>query len=57
MYIVLSLLVCIIGLLMYLMAKTNNEVKTIGLHMFWVGLFVFLLGWPVAFAGLGVVHR
>jgi hypothetical protein len=43
MVIYLSLLVSLVGLLMYALAA-NPKVTTIGLHMFWVGLLAFLLG-------------
>ena len=43
----LPLLVCLVGLLMYLLASPQHpKVATIGLHMFWVGLFVTLLALP-----------
>lgn len=38
----LSLLVSLVGVLMYALA-TNPKVQTIGLHCFWVGLLAFLL--------------
>lgn len=41
----ISLLVCVIGLLMYLLAKPEAaKVSAIGLAMFWVGLLTWLLG-------------
>lgn len=42
MYIYLSLLFCLIGLLMYALSA-NGKVLTLGLHMFWVGLLAFLM--------------
>jgi hypothetical protein len=42
MLILLALLVCVIGLLMYALSA-NPKLVTIGLHMFWVGLLAFLL--------------
>lgn len=38
----LSVIICVVGLVMYLIA-TNPKVSTVGLHMFWVGLFVALM--------------
>lgn len=49
-----SLLVCLIGLILYFLfgnpsaqppqpGPMSQKVSTVGLHMFWVGLFVFLL--------------
>jgi Na+/phosphate symporter len=43
MIIVLPLLVCIIGLLMYALSA-NPKLVEIGRMMFWVGLLAFLLG-------------
>lgn len=43
MTIVFSLLVSLIGLLMYVLA-TNPKVVEIGRIMFWTGLLAFLLG-------------
>lgn len=40
-----SLLVSLIGALMYCLSA-HEKVKTLGLHMFWVGLLAFLLTWP-----------
>lgn len=51
MTIVFSLLVSIIGLLMYALS-TNGKVVEIGRIMFWTGLLAFLLGGGVA----GVIH-
>lgn len=42
MYIYFSLLVAIVGLLMYALAK-NPKVEEIGKIMFWTGLLAFLL--------------
>ena len=42
MVILLSLVICIIGLLMYALAA-NPKLQAIGKDMFWVGLLVFLL--------------
>lgn len=46
MFIMLSLVVCIVGLLMYAMAKTNEQVRTVGYAMFCCGLLAFLLTGP-----------
>ncbi len=43
----LSLLISLIGLLMYALA-TNGKVVEIGRNMFWVGLLAFLLRWSDA---------
>lgn len=51
MVIVLPLLVCIIGLLMYALAS-NPKVVEIGRMMFWVGLLACLLGSPAIATGL-----
>jgi hypothetical protein len=51
MTIVLSLLIALIGLLMYVLAS-NPKVVEIGRIMFWTGLLAFLLGGGVA----GVMH-
>jgi hypothetical protein len=41
----ISLLVCLVGLLMYLLAKPEAvKVSAIGMVMFWVGLLTWLLG-------------
>ena len=45
MIIFLPLLICLIGLLMYVLA-VNPKVQEIGRMMFWVGLLAFLLGSP-----------
>jgi hypothetical protein len=42
MFIYLSLLICIIGVLVYVLAA-NPKASTLGLHMFWTGLLAFLL--------------
>jgi len=42
MFVTLSFLICIVGVLLYFFAKTP-KVETTGLHMFWVGLLAFLL--------------
>jgi hypothetical protein len=42
MIIVLPLLICVIGLLMYALSA-NPKLVTIGEDMFWVGLLAFLL--------------
>lgn len=44
MTIYLSLLVALIGVLMYGLVKTNGELKEIGRIMFFSGLLAFLLG-------------
>lgn len=42
--IVLSLLVCLVGLVVYLLANpANAKLLAISINMFWVGLLVFLL--------------
>jgi cytochrome c biogenesis protein ResB len=51
MTIVFSLLVSIIGLIMYIMAEKPKIVE-IGRIMFWTGLLAFLLGGGLA----GVIH-
>lgn len=43
MLISLSLLVLIIGLVMYTATKTNGEIKEVGRIMFFAGLLAFLL--------------
>jgi hypothetical protein len=44
MEIYLSLLVCIVGLVVYLVTKPEHaKPAEVGRLMFWVGLFVFLL--------------
>jgi hypothetical protein len=54
MLIYLSLLICVIGLLMYALAS-NPKLVEVGRMMFWTGLLAFLL------TGLGpmvsVIHR
>jgi hypothetical protein len=42
----LALIVCVIGLIMYMVPTTppsNGKFQNLGLHMFWVGLFVTLM--------------
>lgn len=39
-----SLLVCLLGLVLYV-TSTNGKVQALSLHCFWVGLLVFLLRW------------
>jgi hypothetical protein len=51
MTIVLTLLIALIGLLMYVLAS-NPKVAEIGRIMFWTGLLAFLLGGGVA----GIAH-
>jgi hypothetical protein len=51
MTIVLTLLVSLIGLLMYVLCS-NPKLVEIGRIMFWTGLLAFLLGGGIA----GVVH-
>jgi hypothetical protein len=51
MTIVFSLLISLIGLLMYVLAG-NPKVVEIGRIMFWTGLLAFLLGGGLA----GIVH-
>lgn len=43
MVIYIPLLIALIGLVMFLVARTNADVKRIGEHMFWTGLFVTML--------------
>ena len=43
MIIYLSLLVAIIGLIMFFAAKNNPDVKQVGYVMFWTGLLAFLI--------------
>ena len=54
-----SLLVCLVGLVMYLILANppsqsilQQKGSTVGLHMFWVGLLVFLF----TFAGTNTAH-
>lgn len=58
MWIVLSALVCLIGVLMYALSA-NPKLVEIGRMMFWVGLLAFLLtlgaGGPTF--SLGAYHR
>lgn len=42
MVIYLPELICVIGLIIYLIT-TNAKASTIGLHMFWVGLLASLI--------------
>jgi hypothetical protein len=51
MTIVFSLLIALIGLLMYVLCA-NTKLQEIGRIMFWTGLLAFLLGGGVA----GVIH-
>jgi hypothetical protein len=55
----LSLLVCIVGLLMYLLAKPDApKTSWIGQQMFWVGLLAFLItGGPYVQTYFGSVRR
>lgn len=45
MIIYFSLLVCLVGLIMYALSA-NPKVSTIGLHMFWTGLLAFMITIP-----------
>jgi hypothetical protein len=58
MLIVLSLLVCLLGLLMYALAG-NPRVSSIGFEMFKIGLFTFLLCFCMGGGGklLGILPR
>jgi hypothetical protein len=47
----IQLIVCIVGLLMYVLA-THAKIQEIGRIMFWTGLLAFLLGMHVPFPGL-----
>lgn len=50
MIIFLPLLICLIGLVLYVL-PVDAKVQTLGLNMFWVGLLAFLLlyqGHPIA---------
>lgn len=47
MVIALTLLVCLIGVLMYALSA-NPKLQAIGKDMFWVGLLAFLLRYPAA---------
>lgn len=38
-----SLIVCIIGLLMYLLATQNKKIESLGIVTYGVGLWVFLI--------------
>jgi hypothetical protein len=40
----LSLIICLIGLVLYLIADKYPKVVEIGRIMFWVGLLSFLIG-------------
>lgn len=62
MEIYIALLVCIIGLIMFIVTPGPNppppspgnygqKANVIGLHMFWVGLFVFLMQLGPAMTG------
>ena len=51
MIVYLSLLVCIVGALMYALS-TNGKVAAMGLDMFWVGLLAFLIEFPSHVVGL-----
>jgi hypothetical protein len=53
MIVLLSLLICLIGLLMYALAA-NPKLVQIGLDMFWVGLLAFLLQDA---AVINILHR
>lgn len=37
----LSLIICLVGMVLYVL-PVDSKISTIGLHMFWVGLLVFL---------------
>jgi hypothetical protein len=56
--IAISLVVCILGLILYLLTcppapAPRTKWATIGEHMFWVGLLVFLLRWtPTGVIGI-----
>ena len=59
----LSLFVCIIGAVIYFVTGNpttpppgtiNTKFNVIGLHMFWVGLFVFLLKYDSA---INLLHK
>lgn len=57
MWIALSLVVCIVGLLIYCFvdAAKHPHAPALALHMFWVGLLAFLLLWHGAVSlGLGI---
>lgn len=53
MIIYLSLLVALVGCLMYALSK-NSEVKELGRIMFFAGLLAFLLGAPGHTTALGL---
>ena len=38
-----SVLVCLLGLLVFVLSKTNADVKRLGEHMFWCGLLTTLM--------------
>lgn len=40
----LSLLICILGLVIYSVSN-NGKAQALALHSFWVGLLAFLLTW------------
>jgi len=54
MIIIFSLLISLVGLLMYALSA-NGKIQTIGLHMFWVGLLAFLLRYQGATGSLKLV--
>lgn len=41
---VLSLLICLLGLVVYAISN-NGKAQALALHCFWVGLLAFLLTW------------
>lgn len=47
MTILLPLLVCLVGLVMYCISN-NGKAQALGLDMFWVGLLAFLIEYPNA---------
>lgn len=59
MWIALPFLVCIVGGCMYCFIDPvrHPHAPTLGLHMFWVGLFVFLLGFHGIPSGIGISTR
>lgn len=55
MIIVFSLLLSLVGLLMYALS-TNEKVQAIGFAMFQIGLLAFLLRYPAANASVNLLR-
>lgn len=52
MFIYFSLLVALVGVLIYALVNTNAKVMEIGRIMFWTGLLAFLLTGPGHIVGI-----